>query len=454
MESRLRFWTVLALLVLGTAARVAEAVLRSSKVDVFQINQAGTGREVLARQYLKSLQELADSQNGSTVHRFSKHDVFRRSFGTVKAFPGLLRAHLVLREDQRPTRSQHASTIAEVSPGTLLAAWFGGTWERMGDVGIWTARFQEGRWEPPTQVAWPQPSEAYPGWMAPCYNPVLFHYSATNTTILFYKVGVKPSTWRGFILRSADGGLSWGEPEPMAKGLIGPSKNPPMLLDDGTILSPSSDERDEWTCHVEISTDGGRTWSRTHDIHYGRGIIQPTLFQAPDGTVRMFMRPHRDKLMITAESSDGGRTWRDARETGVASPNAGLCAVALADGRVVVVHNLAHRGRTAVAVSASSDYGRTFCQVAVLEDDESKYTRVEECTDHKNRDKADPPEYSYPTVIQSPSDGLLHITYTYSYYGAGGKCSGRENVKHVVIDPCELEGASEAPRRCVLPGSR
>jgi hypothetical protein len=40
-----------------------------------------------------------------------------------------------------------------------------------------------------------------------------------------------------------------------------------------------------------------------------------------------------------------------------------------------------------------------------------------------------PGEYSYPAIIQS-KDGLVHITYTWR----------RKKVKHVVVDPKQLEG--------------
>jgi predicted neuraminidase len=46
-------------------------------------------------------------------------------------------------------------------------------------------------------------------------------------------------------------------------------------------------------------------------------------------------------------------------------------------------------------------------------------------------------EFSYPTIIEA-EDGLVHVTYTYSYFGFMKLCSGRENIKHVVIDPARL----------------
>ena len=47
----------------------------------------------------------------------------------------------------------HASTIVELAPGRLAAAWFGGTKERNPDVGIWFARHEAGAWQPAVEVA-------------------------------------------------------------------------------------------------------------------------------------------------------------------------------------------------------------------------------------------------------------------------------------------------------------
>ena len=55
--------------------------------------------------------------------------------------------------ESAPYPQCHASTIVEVAPGRLVAAWFGGTRESAPDVGIWVTRFESGRWTEPVEVA-------------------------------------------------------------------------------------------------------------------------------------------------------------------------------------------------------------------------------------------------------------------------------------------------------------
>ena len=42
-------------------------------------------------------------------------------------------------DDNKPFDSAHASTLLELKDGGILAAWFGGAWEKNPDVAIWTA---------------------------------------------------------------------------------------------------------------------------------------------------------------------------------------------------------------------------------------------------------------------------------------------------------------------------
>src|SRR5258707_8996363 len=91
--------------------------------------------------------------------------------------------------ENAPYPECHASTIAEVAPGKLVAAWFGGTKERNPDVGIWFARQESGHWEKAVEVANGVQSDAP---RLPTWNPVLFR-SPKGPLVLFYKVGPSPS---------------------------------------------------------------------------------------------------------------------------------------------------------------------------------------------------------------------------------------------------------------------
>lgn len=328
--------------------------------------------------------------------------------------PGLVRSEFIF--DTAPFPSCHASTIVEVN-GTLLAAWFGGTAERNPDVGIWVSRLEPGgRWSGPVEVAngVQSPTLRYPTW-----NPVLFQ-PKTGPLLLFYKVGPSPSEWWGMMTRSTDRGRTWTPPERLPDGILGPIKDKPVQLGEGDILAGSSTENNGWQVHFERSTDNGRAWTATPPLNDGRTMaaIQPTVLVHPGGQLQALGRTRSGRIFETW-SSDAGRTWSPLTLTSLPNPNAGIDAVALRDGRFLVVYNHTGSGRSPLNVAVSRD-GRTWEAALVLEDTPGQ-------------------EYSYPAVIQS-ADGLVHITYTWQ----------RRRIKHVVVDPRTLVltpmSAGEWPR--------
>ena len=52
-----------------------------------------------------------------------------------------------------PTAMCHASTVLPLPDGTVLSAWFGGSYEGEGDTSIWTARRADGVWSVPVPIA-------------------------------------------------------------------------------------------------------------------------------------------------------------------------------------------------------------------------------------------------------------------------------------------------------------
>ena len=323
------------------------------------------------------------------------------------AAPPVLTSEFIF--ETAPFASAHASTIAHVNGG-LVAAWFGGTREGAPDVGIWVSRQVDGKWTPPAEVATGvQPD----GTRHPCWNPVLFEVTK-GTLALFYKVGPRPTTWWGMVRESTDAGRTWSSARRLPDGVLGPVKNKPVRLDDGTILSGSStetpDTANEWRIHFERSTDNGATWSvvRPAPTTAGEEIdaIQPSILVHRDGRLQAVGRSRSQRVFETW-STDKGRTWSPVALTSLPNPSAGTDAITLRDGRHLIVYNHTPKGRTPLNVALSRD-GKTWAPAVVLEDQ--------------------PGEYSYPAVIQAP-DGLVHITYTWK----------RQRIKHVVIDAAQLK---------------
>ena len=116
----------------------------------------------------------------------------------------------------------HASTIVELAPGRLAAAWFGGTKERNPDVGIWVTRQLEGKWTEPIEVANGVQHLKADGTPLrhPCWNPVLFQVP-NGQLLLFYKCGPDPKTWWGMLTESADNGETWDNPHRLPEGILG-----------------------------------------------------------------------------------------------------------------------------------------------------------------------------------------------------------------------------------------
>ncbi|HEX4795735.1 MAG TPA: sialidase family protein [Humisphaera sp.] len=315
------------------------------------------------------------------------------------ADPAILKTEFIF--ETAPFKSCHASTIVE-STGGLVAAWFGGTREGASDVGIWLSRLENGSWSAPVQVASGADADGKP---LPCWNPVLFQ-PVGKDLLLFYKVGPSPSTWWGKMMSSSDSGKTWSPQRRLPEGILGPIKDKPVALSDGTLLCGSSTEGpDGWRIHIERTMDLGKTWLATPPLNDGRriGAIQPTILVHHDPDSIQILCRTRQGRIYDAWSKDAGQTWSAMAPTPLPNPNSGIDAVQLRDGRSLVVYNHTPRGRSPLNLAISED-GKSWKSGPILE--------------------TEPGEFSYPAIIQA-ADGMVHITYTWK----------REKVRHVVIDP-------------------
>lgn len=319
----------------------------------------------------------------------------------------------IINED-RPFDSGHASTLVQLADGTVVVAWFGGSWEKASDVAIWMSRRVNGVWEYPKVVAEVR--------CVAMWNPVLFQ-KQDGTVVLFYKVGATISEWKTWFVESSDGCVTFTEPAELVPGDEiggrGPVKNKPIRLQDGTVLAPASLEGGVWDSFVDISKDDCKTWeksslvpirrcsadirmiNRPYNKHYlfGKGAIQPSLWQDAAGDVHMLLRTTSSRI-FRSDSKDGGRTWCTAYDTGMPNNNSGIDLVKMNNGDIVLVYNPRENlpgyykgARTPLTVAVSKDNGDTFEHLIDLE--------------------TEPGHYCYPSVICNEKNEIL-ITYTWN----------------------------------------
>lgn len=309
-----------------------------------------------------------------------------------------------------PFNTCHASHIAVLPNGNIVAAWFGGEKEGSDDIAIWSSIRENGEWSNPVKVAHDIEE--------PHWNPVIFR-KEDGTLLLFYKVGREISKWYTNLRTSEDNGHTWSEAVeivPGDRGGRGPVRNKVIQLSDGSLLAPGSTEHGVWVAFADKSTNGGKTWYRGADIaiegveytagervesdipvsdqsFYGRGVIQPTLWESEPGKVHMLLRSTEAKI-FRSDSEDYGKTWTPAYATELPNNNSGIDVVKLNDGTLVLAYNpvgLNWGPRTPMALSVSHDNGKTWGENFVLENE--------------------PGEYSYPAVITDGKD--IYVSYTW-----------------------------------------
>jgi len=186
------------------------------------------------------------------------------------------------------------------------------------------------------------------------------------------------------------------------------TKNKAVLLDGGRLIVPLYSDGFSFSL-MAITDDGGRTWQFSEPL-VGAGNIQPSIAKKADGTLAAYMRdngPPPQRLHVSV-STDKGLTWSTVKDSELPNPGSGADIVTLRNGHWVLAYNDTEKGRHSLAVSLSTDEGKTWSRTRRLEHSDSE---------------EDAPTGAYPSIIQA-ADGSLHVVY--SYRDAAGK-----TIKHV-----------------------
>ncbi|MFA9371588.1 MAG: exo-alpha-sialidase [Labilibaculum antarcticum] len=305
----------------------------------------------------------------------------------------------------KPTNNCHAATLEEVSTDTIMAAWFGGTYEGAKDVGIYLSKFDGEKWSEPYCQINPiiQNKDTLP-----CWNPVLFK-SQSQCLYLFYKIGENPREWFGAMITSQDNGKTWSKTKYLPKNILGPIRNKPIEISPGIIICGSSTEStvdNKWRVHLEIFNEENRTWKKVKVKNTSAfDVIQPTFITHPNQKIQMLCRS-KHNTVISSWSLNGGESWSDLDSIPVVNSNSGIDALTINDSLFLLVNNPLKQG-------TNWFNGRN-----VLDVEYSKNGIIwNKLIDLENQEKG---EFSYPAIIQT-SNQKIHILYTYN----------REFIKHI-----------------------
>jgi predicted neuraminidase len=308
----------------------------------------------------------------------------------------------------------HVPSICELPDGRLAATWYAGSSEGARDVAIYFAT------QNPGKSGWSRPRAIVTRELAvrdlnrrlkKVGNPLLFSEDAGRLWLLYVTITV--GGWSGSSLNvthSDDEGLSW---VPGRRLTLSPffnlgelARGRPAALCDGSWAVPIYQEligRLPELLWLRPSEGG---WSATKSrIDGGCSGFQPSLAPLSTNTALAFLRDFSPRQRISvARTDNAGQAWSSPEVLGLPNPDAGLAALRLADGRVLLFFNDSLTSRHHLRLAVSADEGQTWTRLRAL-------------------DGEDGVEASYPFAIQT-RDGQVHLVYR----------RGLTEIKHVVFN--------------------
>jgi predicted neuraminidase len=175
------------------------------------------------------------------------------------------------------------------------------------------------------------------------------------------------------------------------------TKNKAVLVEGKRLIVPLYSDGFSFSL-MAFTDDGGQTWRFSEPL-VGAGNIQPSIAIRADGTLVAYMRDNGSapKRLHVSASKDKGLTWSPVRDSELPNPGSGADIVTLGNGHWVLAYNDTERGRESLAVSLSTDEGKTWSRTRHLESGSSEKSS---------------PSAAYPSIIQA-GDGSLHVVYSF-----------------------------------------
>ncbi len=317
--------------------------------------------------------------------------------------------------------TSHAPALLCLPDGTMLCAWFAGSYEGDTDISIVLSRLEKDspRWSEPVRVSHDNARSEQ--------NPSLFLAPSGEIWLLYTaQLGRQPGKdnmqYTSVIRRqrSLDSGRTWSEPDVLFSQEGSFCRQPIQVLSGGRwivgnwLCTDSSEGLLNDRTVFRLSDDGGSTW-RTVPMPHSEGRVHANVAELGNGRLAAWMRSRDADWVYRSESSDNGETWSEPAPTDLPNNNASISAVRLASNRIAVACNPtrvdSRQGRQAawpglrcpVSIALSEDEGRTFPILRHIEFGQGFAGALNRAS---NR------QYEYPYLLQA-ADGRLHLAYAY-----------------------------------------
>lgn len=295
----------------------------------------------------------------------------------------------------------HASALAALPNGDLIACWWAGQRESAPDVQVYMARWRDGRWGPARPIVDRQAlGGALQFGVRRIGNPVL--WVSVDGHVHLYLVATGLGGWaagRVAQLVSRDQGQTFTAQRvlpltPLFNTSVLVRTRPVGTADGGWLLPAYFELGNKYPLVVSFSANGEPRWVQR--IGDSRTTLQPALLPLSSTELRAVMRDiGPEKRVQQAVSHDAGLTWEDIPASELANHDNSLAGLQLASGGYVLLRN------EAVPEGSSP---RQWLRLSISLDGK-----------HWNhgpdvRRGVENDEFSYPSLLQIGRQ--LHVTYT------------------------------------------
>jgi predicted neuraminidase len=178
------------------------------------------------------------------------------------------------------------------------------------------------------------------------------------------------------------------------------TKNKAVIVDENRIIVPFYSDGFSFSL-MAITDDGGHNWQFSEPL-VAPGNIQPSIAKKADGTLVAYMRDNGlpPQRLHMSTSADKGLTWSPVRDSELPNPGSGADVVTMRNGHWALAYNDTEDGRHSLAISISTDEGKSWEYIRHLE------------LDTRGRNTAT--SSAYPSIIQGRGD-TLHVVYSYHH---------------------------------------